>query len=1291
MKTAVKSPTSPDCRCKPGILLTETLSTEAPQHFFLTLFPRNLHFPALRSGPTAVSGATRQKQNPCSQLNPLSSCCLLFVCIACLLTSSHLCALDENGDGHADYRSGEVLLEFKEESKTANKNQELKSDLSRVQEVFSKINRPALLKSCRSLQKEKPLPRKDAVASKKGRRAVLVRLDDTNADILELCETLASLPEVATAEPNYIYDHHSVPNDPFATSSGLWGQGFQDQWGLHLADVFAAWDTETQTNEVIVAVVDSGLDFNHPEMAGRFWTNPDEIAGNGIDDDNNGYIDDHRGWDFVADTNSPTDTHGHGTCVAGVIGAAGNNLQGMAGISRHCKIMVLKHGSAAINVADSAEAIRYAADNGAQVINLSFGGDIRSSVLESAINYAHDLDVVVVASAGNNATSSVPVYPADYVNTISVGSSNHLDLRTDFSNLGYKVDFMAPGGSDGGSGTGDTILTLRTSSGGIGTTVNSQYSRVRGTSFAGPFCCGVVAMMKNQRPTLTHDEIRSILRASCDDIDTTGWDEQTSYGRINASRALTYGSGLVTRITSPLLGNHLGGSVTISGNSYGTDFGQFILEYGAGDSPTVWNQIASSGTPVTGSTLGTWDTTGVADGNYVLRLRSVATDDATFEDRLQVTVSNYDPPLLSNIFPVSGGRNMSTADLNGDGIKEIIYGSSVYVVARNITTGGSLFIVNMGATTVGPPTIADIDNDGDLEILAIGNDSTGRNGTLRAFSHTGAAITALSKSFISANPFISYAISPVVGDVTGDGNLEICYTTGTTEFGGKAVVHLIDHQGNELPGWPVNLATNAVYSSPAMADTDGDGTPEIALISFSGDVYMLNASGTVVPGWPKKLGSSQVSGSVTFADVDHDGYQELIATSWEGYFAIYERNGTLLPNWPVDYGSITRPPAVADVDEDGDLEIAIGTQDGLVQLMHHDGTVLPGWPRTIPSRAYSPVICDVDGDDVLDVVTVDGNSTVHGWSMDGTVLYQAGFPISQGDINGGAPVVIDDISGDGKLELLAANTNSMFAYKLNQPDSPGRSPYPMMLLNQHRNAFYAKTLSIDGITPSGGETGQPLTVVVSGDHFLNGVTATVNGIEVPVTFGSVNEIVLEVPALLASGWHDVTFHSFDYPPVVHSKAIALVLDLQGDGDGDHLADGWELENGIDPFNNGSLDFLQGAYGDKDSDGMNNLLEFAFESLGLIPNIPDQHLLPRPMVSNGGLSLDYPNDTSKNLVYTPMASTDLVHWYSSGQVGAPDGFTDADLGTGTTPVQNRQAAVPMAETGRVFLKIKIEGQ
>jgi len=1218
-------------------------------------------------------------------------CYLLSVCIAYLLTSSNLCAFDENGDGLADYRNGEVLLEFKEESITDKKTLGLLSDVSRVQEVFSKINRSALVQTCRSLHKEQPSTRKSSGAVKKGVRAVLVDLDDPNVDIHELCRKLASMPEVATAEPNYIYHPHSVPNDPFATSSGLWGQGFQDQWGLHLAEVFPAWDKETQTNEVIVAVVDSGLDFNHPEMEGRFWMNPNEVVGNGIDDDSNGYVDDYRGWDFVAETNSPTDTYGHGTCIAGIIGASANNVQGMAGISRHCKIMALKSGSSTCDVAAAAEAILYAVDNGAQVINLSFGGNLRSSVLESAINYAHDHDVVVVASAGNDAATSVPIYPADYVNTISVGASSHLDLRTDFSNHGYKVDFMAPGGSDGGSGTGDTIVTLKTSSGGIGTTVNSSYSRVRGTSFAGPFCCGVVAMMKNQRPGLTNDEIRSILRSSCDDIDASGWDEQTSYGRINANRALTYVSGLVTRITSPGVGSYLDDSITISGNSYGTNFAQFVLEYGAGDAPSTWSLIASSGIPVAGSILGVWNTTAVADGSYVLRLRSVATDGSTFEDRLRVSVNNFDPPLLSAFFPFSGGRNISAADLNGDGVKEVICGDSSSVMARNITNGSNLFLSSLGASSVGPAVIADIDNDGDLEILAIGNNISTRNGTLRAFSHTGASITALSKNFISANPFVSYEISPVVGDVTRDGNLEICYTSGTKELGGKAIVHLIDHQGNELPGWPVNLATSAVYSSPAMADTDGDGIPEIAVISYSGDVYILNASGTIRPGWPKRLGTSQASGSVTFADVDHDGYLELIATSYDGSFAIYERDGTLLPNWPVDYGFIIRPPAVADVDDDGDLEIAIGTQDGMVQLMHHDGTVLPGWPKTIPSRAYSPVICDVDGDDVLDVVAVDGNSSVHGWSKDGSILYQAGFPISQGDVNGGAPVVIGDVNGDGNLDLLAVNDRYVFAYRLNSQDTPGRSPYPMMLLNRHRNAFYAKTMSINNITPTGGEVGLPLTVVVSGDDFLNAPTATINGIEAPVIFNSVNEIVLEVPGSLTSGWHDVTFHSFDYPPVVHSRAIALVPDLQGDGDSDHLLDGWELKHGIDPFDNGSLDILQGAAGDQDNDGMSNLLEFGFESLGLSPLKPDRHLLPRPTVSNGEFSLNYPNDTSKNLIYTPMVSTDLIHWYTIGQTGAPEGFTDTNLGTGTTPVQDRQATVPMAGNNRAFLKIQIEGQ
>jgi subtilisin family serine protease len=261
-------------------------------------------------------------------------------------------------------------------------------------------------------------------------------------------------PDVEYAEPNYIVKRAAIPNDP----------GFINQWGLHNtgqtggtidADIDAqeAWDITKGSGNIIIAIVDSGVAYDHPDLAGNIWINTKELNGiPGVDDDGNGFVDDVYGWDFVDKDGYPVDYNSHGTHVAGIIASNGNNGLGITGVMWSAKIMPLRFlgVSGAGDVAKAAEAIIYAADNGARIINASWGGYDYSTTLYNAIDYARTKNVIFVAAAGNeiNNNDINPFYPASFnlPNIISVAASDNNDRLAYFSNYGASsVHLAAPG------------------------------------------------------------------------------------------------------------------------------------------------------------------------------------------------------------------------------------------------------------------------------------------------------------------------------------------------------------------------------------------------------------------------------------------------------------------------------------------------------------------------------------------------------------------------------------------------------------------------------------------------------------------------------------------------------------------------------------------------------------------------------------------------------------------------------------------------------------------------------
>jgi subtilisin family serine protease len=250
-------------------------------------------------------------------------------------------------------------------------------------------------------------------------------------------------PDVEYAEPLYIYKLFATPNDPYYTSGSL--------WGLDKIQSSLAWNISTGSNSIVVAVVDTGVAYEHPDLNANIWRNPGEIPDNGIDDDGNGYVDDVYGWDFGESDNDPSDYYGHGTHVAGTIGAVGNNGTAVVGVNWNVQVMALRCMQGTVGgIVNTPEAIIYAADNGARVINASWGGPPYSQAIYDAISYANTNDVLFVAAAGNesNNNDSNPRYPANYnlPNIISVAATTSSDQLASFSNYGAStVDVAAPG------------------------------------------------------------------------------------------------------------------------------------------------------------------------------------------------------------------------------------------------------------------------------------------------------------------------------------------------------------------------------------------------------------------------------------------------------------------------------------------------------------------------------------------------------------------------------------------------------------------------------------------------------------------------------------------------------------------------------------------------------------------------------------------------------------------------------------------------------------------------------
>jgi len=838
----------------------------------------------------------------------------------------------------------------------------------------------------------------------------MLEVDDA-VNIPSACAELSRSPHVLWAEPNRVLSAKMIPNDPYYSSTNSWGQGtgIPDLWGLKQIDPESTWDEYTGSG-IVVAVSDSGVSYTHEDIATNMWQNPGEVPGNSIDDDGNGYVDDVYGYDFYNTDGDPIDDNGHGTHVAGTIAAVGNNSKGVVGVAFGAKVMAVKglSGTGSGPYTALANTIIYAADNGADVINASWGGPGISRTIAEAVAYALSLGSVFVCSAGNENVDARYTNPANIDGAIVVGAMTYQRARSSYSNFGGKVDVFAPGGQDDIS-----ILSLLAPGSYFASEyperiVDAKYFRANGTSMASPHVAGLAALILERNPSLGVEEIRHLLRNTADDsVAYSGWDYPTAFGLVDAGEAVSAAvvpqPCLQSLITRPAFWeesphNYLNkGMIEIHGVASGADFDRYEIASApftdsASPSFTTLDQYPDE---MTGGVLASVDTSGWNAGRYLIRLRTYDTSNNSSDS---ITLVDIDPsgrdgwPRLGASFwlsmpsserPENNTQSLVFADLDHDGYQEVVsvFYEYLYVWRHDGSEFHPSFPMEINGTGVYWPyasaAVGDLDGDLDLEIVLqaavdVEQDTYGNQlaHPIYAFHHDGTLVSGFPAGCPPDVPAYVGAMRsiypPAVVDIDGDGADEIVFVTGTynTSYA-KSYLVILSGTGDFVTG-PIDITSNA-NSEPywpatgiAVDDLDGDGEKEIVVgrldVGLKPQLYAYRADGTI---WASKTDFSSKEdylGTPFIADLNGDGDKEIFVVDlyspnpFSRISKAYLLDNQLNDIW-VEETLIHYPgdhSLVTDIDSDGQLEIVGVCGDDADRLFAFDYLgAIGGYPKTV--------------------------------------------------------------------------------------------------------------------------------------------------------------------------------------------------------------------------------------------------------------------------------------------------------------------------------------------------------
>lgn len=800
-------------------------------------------------------------------------------------------------------------------------------------------------------------------------RTFTIDVDD-DASSQRMLEVLAGRPDIEYIQRNHVFQvRQTAVNDSL----------FDRQWGLMAINAVAAWAISTGAPSVPVAVIDTGIDYNHPDLRFQLWINPGEdLNGNGIvdpedfnglDDDGNGFVDDIFGWDFtdapnfvdggdyLERDNDPFDEHGHGTAVAGIIAAQANNRIGIAGAAPNCVVMNLRAGTSMgyLEEDDVAAAIVYAIQNGARVINMSFGDIVVTPMLRDVIRFAHEHGVVLVASAGNSA-SSAPHYPSGFAETISVGAISENRNLANFSNFGSTIDLVAPG-----------VAIWSTQR-------NGGYGTFAGTSASAPFVSAVAGLLLSHEPELTPAQVRSRLTSSAVDLGEPGWDARFGAGLVDAAAALQAQHTSIAAILEPAMDAGFAAErLAIIGTASGALLHSFRLSYGIGDLPAVWTDIAEvRQRQVVRDTLAIWRTGVLPDGSYMLRLQLFHRGGQTTETRTRVMLDRT-PPHISDVamLPLIDADQPSvlisftTDDASSATIHWRPCGGDAFQARplRFVTSNHREHLIRR-------EMLADC-----IEFFIEATNSAGLH---RIDDNGGAGY----RYTFDSEPIFRWSFDEAPGNLPGGLLLPALF-----DLDGMPAIAMSVYESNRSLG-PLTIFTPGEHGfevrhrSPDRAiprdarDLTGDGRPEL-LAGLGPNSFIFG-----VPDGPgQTLQEIWRSGddfwAARFADLDGDGQIEIIARRsnewqvWQQRQPLQFDFAAALPN-PTPGSNILGVPRaeIGDFDGDGKAELLFGDYDGDIFIYEADGDnrFTNTWSTRLPLIDAADFIKagDFDGDGQTD-------------------------------------------------------------------------------------------------------------------------------------------------------------------------------------------------------------------------------------------------------------------------------------------------------------------------------------
>ncbi len=913
-------------------------------------------------------------------------------------------------------------------------------------------------------------------------------------------EAYSKATDVEYAHLVYLNSFEYIPTD----------EKYSEQWAHQKLESEKAWDIEKGDPNIIVAFVDSGVDYNHEDLKSQLWRNPKEASGDGNgdgcpgvcgldddsdgiidedsrgcggngldgqgnvcaylddldkDDEENGYPDDSMGWDFFGNDNDVMDQQHHGTAVAGIIGAAIND-KGVVGVCPKCTLMPIKVSGAETWFSYGMEGIKYAAENGADVISNSWGGYGYVGARQDLIDYVHSLGVVVVASAGNDNTDNF-FSPSGYEHVIGVSATFQDDTKAGFSNYGEKVDVAAPG------------FVLTTSPG-------NRFIEFGGTSAASPHVSGLAGLLLSKNFRLTSEEVEQIIVNSVDKfgVDIPAPEVYMGTGRINAYRALSVG--LVVSLYKAEISSPMGGSISLSTDIKGSANGDsFKLEIGEGIYPSKWI-IISEGAQDNNGDLGTLNTYLFKDGLHTIRL-TVGGSEGSVSDEVRVVIDNVfinEPKELTyrigekitvgaivNYEPSSYffeySRDIEPREWHSDGLtfsregtfikgewdtNELVEGSYIIRFRSSINRVESLDEKNVflgyykpgwprkveGGIDRSSPVIADIDQDGDDEIMF---------GTLRGkvyvFNHDGSFYSGWENGkFISEGGIFS---SLAVGNIDADKELEIIANTYYTSL--VPNLYVFNHDGSFVDGWPVVAATY-FQSSPVIFEIDGER--KILIGMYDNGLKMFNEDGIEYDRFTNQVKGSVVA-SPSYGDIIKEIPGNEIAVTSSSFQPDYrytvrqyllDENGKIIDGWPkefFDFDFVATPshgPVLGDIDNNGEIEIIqsffnneepyrsnfyVWDSHGNTLIESKNLEILNLLHKRLWNHALTTSLSlgNIDKDDNLELLYISGSAVaVIGVNLDSRDAWLSDYIVKYDYYSSTA---LGDINDDGNTDVLVGN------------------------------------------------------------------------------------------------------------------------------------------------------------------------------------------------------------------------------------------------------------------------------